>query len=116
MQVSAKAVSELRKKSGAGMMDCKKALAATNSDIEAAAEWLRKKGLVSAEKKAGRIAAEGLVTSYIHIGDRLGVLLELNCETDFVARGDAFKQLAADLAMQVCVHACVRVCARVCIA
>eukprot|EP00667_Euglena_gracilis_P005829 EG_transcript_5873 len=101
VQVSAKAVSELRKKSGAGMMDCKKALAATNSDIEAAAEWLRKKGLVSAEKKAGRIAAEGLVTSYIHIGDRLGVLLELNCETDFVARGDAFKQLAADLAMQV---------------
>eukprot|EP00668_Euglena_longa_P042700 GGOE01056530.1.p1 GENE.GGOE01056530.1~~GGOE01056530.1.p1 ORF type:complete len:600 (-),score=160.76 GGOE01056530.1:218-1786(-) len=101
MQVSAKTVSELRRKSAAGILDCKKALEATNGDMDAAAEWLRKKGLVSAHKKASRIAAEGMVTSYIHTGNRLGVLLELNCETDFVARGDAFNQLAADLAMQV---------------
>jgi elongation factor Ts len=100
-QVSAKDVSELRRRSGAGMMDCKKALAECRGDIEAASEWLRKKGIVSADKKAGRIAAEGLIGSYVHMGDRLGVLVELNCETDFVARGDVFRQLVKDIAMQV---------------
>eukprot|EP01025_Chloroclados_australasicus_P021967 TRINITY_DN22865_c0_g3_i1.p2 TRINITY_DN22865_c0_g3~~TRINITY_DN22865_c0_g3_i1.p2 ORF type:complete len:242 (+),score=45.00 TRINITY_DN22865_c0_g3_i1:55-726(+) len=83
------------------MMDCKKALAQNNNDLEAASEFLRKKGLASAGKKAGRVAAEGVVTSYIHAGSSLGVLLELNCETDFVAKGDQFKELADDLAMQV---------------
>jgi len=99
--ISAKDVSALRKVSGAGMMDCKKALQENGGDVDAAAEWLRKKGLASADKKAGRIAAEGAVGSYIHPGSRLGVLIEVNCETDFVARGDAFKELVADLAMQV---------------
>jgi len=99
--VSAAAVKELRDMSGAGMMDCKKALAANNNDVQAASEYLRKKGLASADKKAGRTAAEGMVTSYIHAGSRLGVLVEVNCETDFVARGDRFKELAADIAMQI---------------
>ena len=85
--ISAKDVSALRKVSGAGMMDCKKALQENGGDVDAAAEWLRKKGLASADKKAGRIAAEGAVGSYIHPGSRLGVLIEVNCETDFVARG-----------------------------
>ncbi|CAG9464836.1 unnamed protein product [Pedinophyceae sp. YPF-701] len=101
VQVSAKAVKELREMSGAGMMDCKKALAQCDNDIEKASEYLRKKGLASAGKKAGRAAAEGLVVTYIHAGSRLGVLAELNCETDFVARGDKFKELAADMAMQI---------------
>jgi elongation factor Ts len=101
VKVDAKLVKQLRDSTGAGMMDCKKALAQNNNDIEEATAWLRKKGMASADKKASRIAAEGAVVSYIHAGSRIGVLLELNCETDFVARGDRFKELAQDLAMQV---------------
>ena len=83
------------------MMDCKKALTECNGDIEEATVWLRKKGMASADKKASRIAAEGAVGAYIHSGSRLGVVCEVNCETDFVARGDKFKELVADVAMQV---------------
>eukprot|EP00951_Prasinocladus_malaysianus_P015810 scaffold121969_cov49-Prasinocladus_malaysianus.AAC.1 len=82
-------------------MDCKKALAECDGNIESASEYLRKKGMAKADKKAGRIAAEGVVTSYIHAGSRLGILLEINCETDFVARGEKFQALAKDMAMQV---------------
>ena len=82
-------------------MDCKKALAATDGDATKAIEWLRQKGIASAEKKSGRTAAEGAVGSYIHTGARVGVLLEVNCETDFVARGDLFQELVRDVAMQV---------------
>lgn len=85
----------------AGMMDCKTALKNSGGDMAAAQEFLRKKGLASAEKKAGRIAAEGAIVSYIHAGSRLGVIAEVNCETDFVARGDTFKEFAGDVAMQV---------------
>ena len=99
--VSAKLVKDLRDKTGAGMMDCKKALGETNGDTNKAIEWLRQKGIASAEKKSGRVAAEGAVGSYIHTGARVGVLLELNCETDFVARGDLFQGLLRDVAMQV---------------
>tara|TARA_Y100001968_G_scaffold297513_1_gene306636 strand:+ start:30005 stop:30661 length:657 start_codon:yes stop_codon:yes gene_type:complete len=99
--ITAKLVKELRDKTGAGMMDCKKALAESSGNIEKAVEWLRQKGIASAEKKSGRVAAEGAVGSYIHTGARVGVLLELNCETDFVARGDKFQNLLKDLAMQV---------------
>lgn len=99
--ISAKTVKELREKTGAGMMDCKKALTENDGDMEKAVEWLRKKGITSAEKKAGRVAAEGLVESYIHTGGRIGVLVEVNCETDFVARREEFKQLVKDIAMQV---------------
>tara|TARA_Y100001968_G_C19352742_1_gene715558 strand:+ start:122 stop:778 length:657 start_codon:yes stop_codon:yes gene_type:complete len=99
--VSAKLVKELRDKTGAGMMDCKKALAETKGDSDKAVEWLRQKGIASAEKKSGRIAAEGAIGSYIHTGSRVGVLIELNCETDFVARGDLFQSLLRDVAMQV---------------
>jgi elongation factor Ts len=98
--VSAAAVKELRAETGAGMMDCKKALAECENDVEKARELLRKKGLASAEKKSGRLAAEGAVGSYIHDG-RIGVLVEVNCETDFVARGAKFKELVEDVAMQV---------------
>jgi len=101
VEVSAKLVKELRAASGAGMMDCKKALAENNNDLEAAKDYLKKKGLASADKKAGRIAAEGAIASYIHAGSRLGVLVEVNCETDFVARGDKFKELVSDMAMQI---------------
>jgi elongation factor Ts len=101
VQVSAGQVKQLRDKSGAGMMDCKKALAECSGDLEAAAEWLRKKGLASADKKSGRLAAEGALVAYIHPGSRLGVLLEVNCETDFVAMGDVFNKLANTIAMQV---------------
>jgi elongation factor Ts len=93
-------VKELREKSGAGMMECKKALVACGNDMEKASEYLRKKGLASAEKKASRIAAEGRVGSYVHAG-RMGVLIEINCETDFVSRGSQFKELVADMGMQV---------------
>ena len=99
--VSAKLVKELRDKTGAGMMDCKKALAATDGDANKAVEWLRQKGIASAEKKSGRTAAEGAIGSYIHTGARVGVLLEVNCETDFVARGEIFQDLVRDVAMQV---------------
>jgi elongation factor Ts len=100
-QISAQLVKELREKTGAGMMDCKKALAETNGDITKAVEWLRQKGITAAGKKQGRVAAEGLVESYIHTGGRIGVLVEVNCETDFVARGDDFKELVRNVAMQI---------------
>lgn len=100
-QISAQLVKELRTQTGAGMMDCKKALGENDGDIEKATEWLRQKGITSAGKKAGRVAAEGLVDSYIHTGGRIGVLVEVNCETDFVARGDQFKELVRDVAMQI---------------
>ena len=99
--ISAKLVKELRDKTGAGMMDCKKALSETEGNIDKAIEWLRKKGIASAEKKSGRVAAEGSIGSYIHTGSRVGVLLELNCETDFVARGEIFQSLLKDVAMQI---------------
>ena len=100
-QITAKLVKDLRDKTGAGMMDCKKALNETDGNVEKALEWLRKKGIASAEKKSGRVAAEGSIGSYIHTGSRVGVLLELNCETDFVARGDIFQSLLKDVSMQV---------------
>ncbi len=99
--ITAKLVKDLRDKTGAGMMDCKKALKETEGNVEKALEWLRKKGIASAEKKSGRVAAEGSIGSYIHTGSRVGVLLELNCETDFVARGDIFQSLLKDVSMQV---------------
>jgi len=99
--ITAKLVKDLRDKTGAGMMDCKKALGETNGSLEKAIEWLRKKGIASAEKKSGRVAAEGAIGSYIHTGSRVGVLLELNCETDFVARGEIFQSLLKDISMQV---------------
>jgi elongation factor Ts len=100
-EISAKLVKQLRDKTGAGMMDCKKALGETEGDVEKAIEWLRQKGITSAEKKAGKIAAEGLVGSYIHTGGRVGVLVEINCQTDFVARNEAFQALVKDVAMQI---------------
>jgi elongation factor Ts len=99
--IPAKLVKELRDKTNAGFADCKKALEATDGDMEKAAEWLRQKGITSAEKKAGKITAEGLVEQYIHTGGRIGVLVEVNCQTDFVARNEAFKALAKDIAMQI---------------
>lgn len=101
MQVSAKMVKELRDRTGAGMMDCKSALAEVEGDLEKAVDVLRKKGLAAAAKKAGRVAADGLVASYIHAGGKLGVLLEVNCETDFVARTEAFQDLVKDVAMHI---------------
>jgi elongation factor Ts len=100
-EISAKVVKELREKTGAGMMDCKKALVETEGDVEKAVDYLRKKGLASAGKKAGRVAAEGLVGSYIHFGGQIGVLVEINCETDFVARNEEFKALVQDIAKQI---------------
>lgn len=101
MDVSTEKVKLLREKTGAGIMDCKKALAETNGDIDAAVDYLRKKGIAKAEKLASRKAAEGLVHSYIHPGGRIGALVEVNCETDFVARTDEFKAFVNDIAMQV---------------
>ncbi|HBK62082.1 MAG TPA: elongation factor Ts [Cyanobacteria bacterium UBA11166] len=100
-EISAKLVKELRDQTGAGMMDCKKALKETEGDLSKAAEWLRQKGIAGASKKAGRVAAEGIVGSYIHTGARVGVLVEVNCETDFVARREEFQTLAKNIAMQV---------------
>ena len=100
-EISAKLVKELRDMTGAGMMDCKKALAETSGDKEKAVEWLRQKGIASAEKKSGRTAAEGAIGSYIHTGARVGVLVEVNCETDFVARGEIFQELIRNVAMQI---------------
>ncbi|NEP12438.1 MAG: translation elongation factor Ts [Symploca sp. SIO2C1] len=100
-EISAKLVKELRDKTGAGMMDCKKALKESKGDISKATEWLRQKGITSAEKKAGRVAAEGIVGSYIHTGGRVGVLVEVNCETDFVARREEFQELVKNIAMQI---------------
>ena len=99
--ISAKLVKELRERTGAGMMDCKKALAEVGGDIEKAVSFLREKGLAAAAKKAGRVAAEGLVESYIHGNGRIGVLVEVNCETDFVAKTDEFKEFVKDIAMQI---------------
>lgn len=100
-EISAKLVKELREQTGAGMMDCKKALKETNGDISKATEWLRQKGIASAGKLEGKVAAEGLVDSYIHTGNRIGVLVEVNCQTDFVARNEAFKDLVKNIAMQI---------------
>lgn len=99
--ITAEKVKELRERTGAGMMDCKKALTEKNGDMEKAIEYLREKGLAAAAKKSGRIAAEGLVEAYIHGGGRIGVLVEVNCETDFVAKTPAFKELVKDIAMQI---------------
>ncbi len=100
-EISAKLVKELRDQTGAGMMDCKKALKEVDGDLQKATEWLRQKGISSAEKKVGRTAAEGSVGSYIHTGARVGVLVEVNCETDFVARGEIFQELVRNVAMQI---------------
>jgi elongation factor Ts len=99
--ISAAKVKELRERTGAGFMDCKNALVEANGDLDAAIALLRERGLAAAAKKAGRDAREGLVSSYIHTGGRVGVLIEVNCETDFVARTDEFQKLVRDLAMQV---------------
>jgi elongation factor Ts len=101
MEISAIMVKGLRERTGAGLMDCKKALAESNGDEEKAIEYLRVKGLSKAAKKSGRTTAEGLVVSYIHPGGRIGVLVEINCETDFVARTDQFQDFARNVAMQV---------------
>lgn len=101
MAVSASAVKELRERTGAGMLDCKKALDETNNDIDKAIALLREKGLSAAANKAGRIATEGVVESYIHAGGRIGVIVEVNCETDFVAKTDQFREFARDIAMQI---------------
>jgi elongation factor Ts len=101
MAISAAQVKELRAKTGAGMMDCKKVLTEADGDMERAIELLREKGLAKAEKKADRIAAEGVVESYIHAGGRIGVLVEVNCETDFVAKTDDFRTFVKDVAMQI---------------
>ncbi|HEY8416789.1 MAG TPA: translation elongation factor Ts [Limnochordales bacterium] len=100
-QITPQMVKELRERTQAGMMDCKRALEETGGDMEKAIAYLREKGLAAAAKKAGRVAAEGLIEAYVHPGGRVGVLIEVNCETDFVARTEEFRQLARDLAMQV---------------
>lgn len=100
-QITAQSVRMLRQKTGLGMMDCKKALQETGGDSEKAIEYLRKQGLSAVEKRAGRDASEGLIQAYIHQGSRLGVLLEVNCETDFVARTDDFQEFAKDVAMHI---------------
>jgi elongation factor Ts len=102
--ITADDVKQLREQTGAGIMDCKRALTETDGDVEKATVWLREQGLSTAAKKADREAREGIIASYIHHGSRLGVLLELNCETDFVARTDDFKQLARDLTLAVAGH------------
>ena len=101
LEISPKLVKELREKTGAGMMNCKKALQESEGNFEKAIESLRQKGLASADKKSGRKASEGLIESYIHTGGKLGVLVEVNCETDFVARRPEFQQLAKNIAMQI---------------
>ena len=101
MEITAAMVKELRERTQAGMMDCKKALIETKGNMEKAIEYLREKGLAANAKKAGRVAAEGIVDSYIHMGGKIGVLLEVNCETDFVANTDAFRSLCHDLALQI---------------
>ena len=101
MAISAEAVKDLRERTGAGFMDCKRALEEAGGDVEKAVTTLREAGLAAAAKKAGRDAREGLVSSYIHTGGRVGVLLEVNCETDFVARNEQFQKLVKDIAMQI---------------
>ncbi len=100
-EITSESVKELREKTACGMMDCKKALVENGGDMEKAVEYLRKKGLAGAEKKASRVASEGTVESYIHLNSKLGVLIEVNCETDFVAKNPDFKVFAKELAMQV---------------
>ena len=101
MEVTATSIKDLRERTGAGMADCKKALTETSGDMDKAIDYLRAKGLAKAAKKAGREATEGLVTSYIHAGGRIGVLVEINCETDFVARNEDFVAFTRDVAMQI---------------
>ena len=101
MGISLELIKELRERTSAGINDCKKALAETNGDIDKAADYLREKGLAAAAKKAGRIASEGIVESYIHAGGRIGVLLEVNCETDFVAKNEVFRNFVKDVAMHI---------------
>jgi len=101
VDIGADLVKQLRARTGAGVMDCRAALQQTGGDLDKAVEWLRAKGLATAAKKAGRVATEGLVEAYIHTGGRVGALIEVNCETDFVARTEDFKRLVRDLAMQV---------------
>lgn len=101
LQISAQEVKKLRNQTGAGIMDCKKALKESNGNMKVAIENLRKKGIVSASKKSNRVTTEGLIESYIHSGSRIGVLVEINCETDFVARRKEFQDLAKDIAMQI---------------
>lgn len=101
MEVTTALVKELRERTQAGMMDCKKALISTDGNIDKAVEFLREKGLSAAVKKAGRVASEGMVDSYIHMGGKIGVLVEVNCETDFVAKTDTFKALVHDVALQI---------------
>ncbi|MBW1697880.1 MAG: translation elongation factor Ts [Deltaproteobacteria bacterium] len=99
--ISAAMVKELREKTGAGIMDCKQALAESGADMDAAISFLRKKGLATAKKRAGRAATEGIIQAYVHTGGRIGVLVEINCETDFVAKTDDFQQFAKNIAMQI---------------
>lgn len=101
MNFTAQDVKKLRDITGVGMMDCKKALVETNGDIDKAIDLLREKGMATAAKKSGRIASQGIVDSYIHLGGKIGVLVEVNCETDFVAKGDMFKDFVHDLALQI---------------
>jgi len=101
MEISASAVKELREKTGAGMMDCKKALGQSGGDVQKAVDYLRQKGLAAAAKKAERVAADGTVGAYVHPGGKIGVLVEINCETDFVARTPEFQMLVKDIAMQI---------------
>lgn len=101
MDITAAMVKELRERTQAGMMDCKKALVENDGNMDKAIEYLREKGLAAAAKKAGRVAAEGMVDSYIHMGGKIGVLVEVNCETDFVAKTDKFKSLCHDVALQI---------------
>jgi elongation factor Ts len=105
MEITAKMVKELRDKTGAGMMDCKKALGEAGGDVDKATSLLREKGIAKASSKAGRTTSEGIVASYIHPGDKLGVLIEVNCETDFVARTDPFKVFCRDIAMHIAASA-----------
>src|SRR5437867_13148740 len=102
MTITAEQVKQLREQTGAGMMECKRALSEASGDVEKAVELLRKAGMAQADKRSGRSASEGLVDAYIHAGNRVGVLIEVNCETDFVARTPQFAQLVRDLAMQAC--------------
>ena len=99
--IDAKTVNELRSRTGAGLMDCKKALVETNGDMDTAAEILRKKGVATRDKKAGRTASQGTVASYIHMGGKIGVLVEINCESDFVAKNELFQGFARDVAMHI---------------
>jgi elongation factor Ts len=99
--ISATMVKQLREKTGVGIMDCKEALSQSNGDIDNAVDFLRKKGLAAAQKRAGRAMSEGLIQTYIHMGGKLGVLVEINCETDFVAKNDDFKEFAKNIAMHI---------------